>query len=231
MDILLNEAVKPKFSDFWISSVGYNSSKTEILLQKGDYVLDNYGIAGIVTNVNNEFGNYIQFIDGYETYDNDITIKKINVRGKNLYDYQKTYFSLLVKAARILHQTISEFYPFTSIFNNGKYIWVRGSTLNGVVNSYTTKNLNPDAHSFISIKLEPKYFIIVEQVILKKSLRKSWFNRELIKSLFIDYDLNMSEDQRMKWTILDNNDYNKDHWKHYLKQYKKYNINYEGDLS
>ncbi len=224
---MLIENSKPKFSDFWISKVGYVSADEKKLLQKGDYVFDEYGIAGQVRLTNKDYGNYIVFVDGYSTYDTDIKIRKINTAGKSIYNYQKSHFNLLVSLARIMNETLSEFYPFSSIFTNGDVIWVRGSTMDGIVDKYTNKNFNPNTHSLFSAKLTPKYNCEIETLILKKSLRKSWFNRELLKSLFVDVDLKMIGDTRIKWKVTDNNDYNIDDWNYIIKKFKKYQIKYE----
>ena len=221
---------KPTFTDFWISKLGYVSAKKGALLQKDDYVIDEHGIAGRIRMTSEEYGNFVVFIDGYSTYDTDIQLRKLTNAGKAVYEYQKLNFSLITRLARIINDTITDFYPFTFMFNNGTNLWVRGTTLSGIVDKFSTKHFSSASHSLFSAKLTPRYTCDIETLILKKPLRKSSFNRKLLKAMFIDVDLNMIGDSRIKWKISENEDYNKVWWKKYINQYRKYDIKYLGDL-
>lgn len=226
--INLIENIKPKFSDFFITKLGYVSISPEKLYNKDDYVMDEHGIAGQVRIVNEEHGNFIVFVDGHSDYDKNLNTKKIKVSGEKIFKHQKLQFELLIKFARIMNETLSEFFPYTFMFNNGENMWVRGSTMKEMVRQYTSRTFNKNTHSYFSAKLTPRYTCEIEVLNIKKNLRNSWFSRELIKSMFIDIDLNLSGDTRIKWIVSDTNDYNKKHWDHVLRQYSKFKIDYKG---
>ena len=227
---MLIESVKPSFSDFKLTKIGYVSAKqNNIILQVNDYVLDKYGIAGQVRFVDETYGNYIVFVDDYETYDDKLQLRKLTTAGLTTYNYQKSYYYLLIKLARILNETLSEFFPYTNIFMKGTDMWVRGSTLKALIEGYTHQKLTGN-HSYFSAKLNPKYTCDIEAMIIKERFQDSWFNRELIKAIFIDFDLKMKESRRIKWIVSEKEEYNKKWWKHYINQYRKFNIKYLGTL-
>ncbi len=225
----LQEKRKFEFSDFYITKLGYQGAKQETELTKGDYVIDENGTPGRVKLTSVEHGNLIQFIDGLEVFDDNLKLRKMFTNGKTIYDYQKKYFNLITALARIVEENVADAFPYTHMFNNSDNIWVRGSTLQGIVDKFSHQNFN-EAHSLFSTKFTPPYTFEIEIFELKKQLRKTRFVYTFLKHLFIDIDIKMVQKNRIKYIVKDNNDYNKIHWKKILKQFKKLNIKFLGEL-
>lgn len=219
---------KPSFSEFRYKDIhlygAMQLNKTGI--EPGDLVVDKHNITGIVKYTTENKGNLIQYIDGLEKFDLKDPVKKLQISSPQVYEHQVRYFGFITKLGRIIAESLSDRFPYVNMYNNGSVLYVRGSTLSQVVYSFTQANIG-DNHNFISIALTPFWNFELEQLDVKKQLRKSsHFVYFLLRDLFIDIDLNMSDDKRIKWTINDTNDYNEWHWRRIIKQFTRYKLNY-----
>ncbi len=221
--MLIQEKKKFEFRDFYISKLGYQGSKTVSDLVKGDIVIDKNGIPGKVKLLSVEHGNLIEFIDGYTAFDTDLKLRKIFANGETIFNYQKRYFNLITKLGRIIEQNVADAFPYTHMLNNGNEIWIRGATLQGIVDKFSHQNFN-DGHSLFVAKLTPPYTFNIESFELKSSLRRTRFVYTFLKSLFIDIDLGMNDKGRIKYSMTDSNTYNKKHWDLIIKQFAKFKI-------
>ena len=226
---MLQEKKKFEFRDFYITKLGYAGAKQETELAKGDIVIDESGIPGKVKLTSVEHGNLIEFIDGLTMFDKDLKLRKVFAAGDTIYKYQKQYFKWITQLARIVQKNVADAFPYTHMLNDSNNIWVRGSTLQGIVDKFSHQNFN-ESHSLFSAKFTPPYTFEIEIFDLKKQLRKSRFVYTFLKHLFIDIDLNMKEKGRIKFIVSDKNNYNNKHWKKILKQFKKFNITFLGEL-
>ncbi len=218
-------ATKPSFQDFRHKDIHlYGATRTKGL-SPGDLVVDKHNITGIVKYTTEDKGNLIQFIDGLEEFDRKIPVKKLQISTSQVYERQVRYFGYIVRLARIISKSLNQKFPYVNMYNNGAVVYVRASTMPAVVKSFTQANIGEN-HSYMSIALTPFWNFELEQFNVKKQLRKSHFAYFTLRDLFIDIDLDMPDDKRIKWAINDNNDYNEWHWRRIIKQFRRYQLKY-----
>lgn len=194
-------------------------------LSIGDLVVDDSGTIGIVKYKSEKFGNYIEFVDDFSVYDSQIAVKKISSTNEALYAHHKKYFGFITRLGRIILESISDDFPNVNMFNNGKVIYVKGSTLGGIVKKYVSAKVTK-SHSYFSVVLTPFFNFKLENLDIKIGNRKSINTYKMLKNLFIDIDLKMKQSNRTKFIINDMNDYNYVHWKKIIKQFKKFQLKY-----
>ncbi len=214
----------PAFLDYKIRNVVVLNAKQKEL-NTGDLVTDSHGIIGIVKFQTEQFGNFIEFIDGFTAYDSGISVSKMSVQSLQYFEHHRHYFGFITKLGRILSETLTDDFPYVNLFNNGSVLYVRGSTMGQIVQKFTHAPVGLN-HSLISIALTPFYNCHFEILDVKKALRNSKFTYELLRKIFIDIDLQMRQSMKLSFEVTDQNDYNMQHWKKVLKQFKKFKVKY-----
>lgn len=213
---------KPAFLDYKIKDIKILSARQKEL-KKGDLVTDDSGTIGKVKFKSEQFGNYIEFIDGFSVYDSSVPVKKISTTSGLYFEHQKRYFGFITRLAKIITESISDNFPFVNMFNNGHAIFVRGSTQPTIVKKFTNMQMG-DNHSLFSAKLTPFYNCNIEILDIKKSLRKGSFTYLLLKFLFIDIDLEMVDDTKINFLVSEKNKYNDKEWERMIQTFRKFKI-------
>lgn len=217
---------QPTVQDFRFKDIHlFGATNVKTALLPGDLVVDKHNVTGVVKYTTEKKGSLIRFIDGSELFDKDHPVKKLQISSPQVYEHQERYFGYIVRLGKIIAESLKSRFPYVNMYNNGNVVFVRASTLSQVVKSFTYANIG-ESNSYISIALTPFWNFELEQFDLKKQLRKSHLAYFILRDMFIDIDLGMPDDKRIKWTINDNNEYNEWHWRRIIKQFKRYKLNY-----
>lgn len=211
------------FLDYRLTTSFLGARKKD--LEVGDMFIDKSGIYGIVIR-QDKAGNFIEFIDGLQVYEkSDMKLKKLSTNNQAMFQYQQRYFGFITSAARVIKESIEDDFPHVNMFNNGKEIYVRGSTLSGITKTFTHAKIS-NSHSFFSVKLTPFYNMDIEAFNVKKSRRGSNYAFNMLRNLFIDIDLQLKKANRLKIVVGDSNTYNNPHWEKVIKKFSKFKMKY-----
>ena len=221
---LINEK-QPGFLDFRIKHPGIIGAQAGRKLQAGDIVSDSSNIIGMVQFTSEKFGAWIEFVDGFGSYDKDVKVSKMSASTPQLFSHQQKYFGFIVRLGRIIEESIKDAFPNVKMLSDGSAISVRGSTMGAIVKGFTQQKIG-DNHSFFEARLTPFYNCEIRSFDVKKSKRKSRYTYDTLKRLFIDIDLLMTQANRIRFTVKDETDYNEQHWIRIKKQFSKFGIKY-----
>ena len=218
----LNE-IAPTFLDYKLKGhTLIGARKTDLI--PGDIVTDQFGIIGIVKFQSDKYGALIEFVDGLEVYDKKLKgVKKLATTNQALFDYNQRYFGFITRLGRIIHQSIQQDYPHVNMFNNGKDLFVRGSTMKGITQHFTYQKIGKN-HNYISVHLTPYFNCHIEAFDVKVPFRKSRFTYNVLRDLFIDIDLAMPSANRINFKISEHHDDNDHHWALLQKQFAKFKL-------
>lgn len=218
---------KPSFLDFKYKDIHlYGASNIKNALETGDLVVDKHNIMGVVKFTTDNKGSFVRFIDGEEKYVKNDEVNKLQISSSQAYEHQERYYGFITRLGKIIVKSFESHFPYVNMYNNGDVIYVRASTLKQVVMSFTQANIGQN-NDYISIALTPFWNFELEQFNIKKQQRKGSQKAYLIlRDLFIDIDLGMPDDKKIKWTINDNEEDNEWHWRRIIKAFKRYNLNY-----
>jgi hypothetical protein len=221
---------KPNFLSYRVNDIKRKGSRYTNL-SPGDFILDESNILGIV-KFDSGWGDYVEFIDGFTIYDNpslvDLGLKKSPLSSTSIYEYVERQFGFIVGVARIASSSLSEKFAYVSMFNNGKNVYVRASSSSSLISGYTTMDISQNI-DFLSIKFTPRYDMEIETFAIRKTRRRSSWATSTLRELFIDLDLNITEEQkRMKINITDEHPYNEELFERAMNEWKKFNIVREG---
>lgn len=218
----LHEAV-PTFLDYKIKSPSIIGARKKDLIP-GDLVTDQFGIIGIVRFQSDKFGALIEFVDGLEIYESQIKgIRKLTTTNVALFNWHQRYFGFITRLGRVMLLSIERDYPHSNMFNNGRDLFVRASTLKGVTTRFVAQRIGKN-HNFFSAILSPFFNCHIQNFDVKTSLRKSRFAYNVLRDLFIDIDLQMPSANRIKFTISEAHDYNDRHWDLITRQFAKFKL-------
>lgn len=213
----------PAFLDYKIKSPRLLGARKQDL-EVGDLVTDEYGIIGIVKFHSEKYGNLIEFVDGLEVYESIVkNIRKLSTTNPALFDYNQRYFGFITRLGRVMLSSISDDFPHSNMFNNGRVLFVRGSTVKGSTIRFVAQKIG-DSHNYFSAILTPFWSCHIEALHLKTSLRKSKFTYNLLKKLFIDIDLQVPSANRINFKISSHNEYNDKWWALIQRQFAKFKL-------
>lgn len=224
MELLQERA--PTFLDFKLKSTPLIGARKKAL-NPGDIVTDDSNIIGIVRFESEQFGNYIEYIDGFAAYDKQKRVKKIATANEQLFLHNKKYYGFIVRLGRVMEQSLKSNFPAARMLSNGSTIFVRASTLPNITKRFVAARVG-NSQSLFSVTMTPFFNAHIDTFDVKKSLRKSLYAYNVLKNFFIDIDLQMKQANRIKFTVTDSNDYNRQHWNRILRQFKKFGVRYSG---
>ena len=224
----LNEK-QPSFLDYQVRKTGFVGARKGNELLAGDIVTDQHGFVGIVKFMSDSKGAWIEFVDGAEGYAKDmkLVLNIISISNPAFFEFQRRYFGFSIGLARIMEETLREYFPSTNMFYNGKEVYVKGATQHAATKRYTAQKIN-DQQSYFSAKLTPLYNCEIEAFAVRKNIRKSRFSYNLLRELFVDIDLNKEQANRIRFVVNDENEYNEFTWNRIIRIFKKFNIRYAG---
>lgn len=219
---------QPAFLDFQIRTAGFIGAKESKALREDDIIMDDQGIPGIIRFKSEQYGNFIEFIDGYSVYDTQLKskLKLMTLQNDQLFLSQSRRFGYIVSLARVIKESLEDDFPYVNIIHNGREVFVRGSNNRTVTKKYTQSRVN-NSTSFLSIKLTPFYNMEVETFDIARQKRYSKFSYIVLRNMFIDIDLKQREDNRLNVIINDENEYNEEIWNEMARKFRKYHIKYE----
>lgn len=193
-------------------------------LEVGDLVFDKSGIMGVVKFQSEKYGNLIEFVDGLEVYDKKIgQLKKLAVRNMTFFNHNQRYYGFITRLARIIAQSLENDFPYVNIQNNGKFLYVRASTLQQITKQFTYQKIS-HLHNYMQFTLTPFWTCHLNKFEVKAAWRKSRFAYNVLRDLFIDIDLMMEGKMMIKFIISDKNEYNNDTWAKMYKHFGKFHL-------
>lgn len=224
----LQEA-QPTFLDYKVREFGVLGARKKNELQPDDIVSDESGFIGIVRFVDEKRGNWIEFVDGVEGYDKQLKLKlkTLSLKNAQFFNHQKNYYGKITAMARVIKESIKGSFPASNAFFNGKEIFVRGSTLAGITKKFTAARVTK-SHSLLAIKLTPFFNFELQtfDVAVQKRGQSNRFAFNILRDMFVDIDLKVTQSNRFRYIINDPNEYNEFHWLRIRKMFRKFNLKY-----
>lgn len=217
---------KPSYIDYREKNPGVLFAKQEKDFQVGDIVVDKYNTMGYVKFISDANGAFIRFIDDREIYQNQVNgkIRKVQSFNINQFNHQLRYFNLITKMGNVMVETLHDHFPHVNMFNDHNVIRIRASTNKAVTQRFTHEHLG-SAYNYISFTLKPFVKFHLEEFVVKQSFRKSRFAYKVLRDLFIDLDMKLSQTTRYSYLIsCSDKHYNNDAWNRIFRQFKKFNF-------